>query len=94
MTVDYLASLWRAQPREVTISVHTDATVPTSQARQETIYETNRSSRAAKEILALALWLVGCPGKLSGLEDCPNCAAARALAAPPLSAVHAESGGE
>ena len=93
MTVDYLSSLWRAQPRAVTISVHTDATVPTSQARQETIYETNRSSRAAKEVLALALSLVGYPGKLAGLEDCANCAAARTLATTPVSAAPAESGG-
>jgi len=81
MTVDYLASIWRARPHDVTLSVHTDAAVPASQGNQETIYETSRSSRAAKEVFALALQLVGYAGKLAGLDDCAKCAAARVLAA-------------
>jgi chromosome partitioning protein len=77
MTLDYLASIWRAFPGEVTHSVHTDATIPTSQSNQETIYETNRASRAGKEIFALALQLVGYEGQLAGWSDCQNCATAR-----------------
>lgn len=83
ITVDYLASIWRARPREVTLCIHTDATVPTAQGNQETIYETQKSSRAAKEVLALALRIVGYPGVLSGLDDCEHCAAARELAIQP-----------
>lgn len=77
MTIDYLSSVWRAFPSLVLHSIHTDATIPTSQGNQETIYETNRSSRAAKEIFALALQLVGYPGQVVGLDTCSHCAAAR-----------------
>lgn len=77
MTIDYLASVWRAFPSFMLHSVHTDATIPASQGNQETVYETNRSSRAAKEIFALALQLVGYPGQLAGMEICAHCVAAR-----------------
>ncbi|HEU5376825.1 MAG TPA: ParA family protein [Ktedonobacteraceae bacterium] len=77
MTVDYLSSVWRAFPSLVKHSVHTDATVPSSQGNQETVYETNRSSRAAKEIFALALQLTNYAGNMSGLEACDHCATAR-----------------
>lgn len=77
MTIDYLSSVWRAFPALVLPGVHTDATIPTSQGNQETVYETSRSSRAAKEIFALALNLVSYPGQLAGLEQCDHCAAAR-----------------
>jgi|SRR5579859_1303567 len=77
MTLDYLSSVWRAFPSLVLQSVHTDATIPTSQGNQETIYETNRSSRASKEIFALALQLVGYTGQLIGLDTCEHCATAR-----------------
>jgi chromosome partitioning protein len=77
MTGDYLASVWRAFPALVLHSVHTDATIPTSQGNQETIYETNRSSRAAKEIFALALHLVGYTGRCTAMDACEHCAVAR-----------------
>jgi cellulose biosynthesis protein BcsQ len=84
MTIDYLASVWRAFPSLVLRSIHTDATIPTSQGNQETIYETNRSSRAAKEIFALALQLVGYSGQPIGMDSCAHCLAAqeRAQIAP------------
>jgi len=80
MTIDYLSSVWRAFPAFVRHSIHTDATIPTSQGNQETIYETSRSSRAAKEIFALALQLVEYPGHLAGFDQCDHCTAARARA--------------
>lgn len=80
MTIDYLSSVWRAFPSLVMPSVHTDATVPTSQGNQETVYETNRSSRAAKEIFALALRLVNYQGQLTNNDKCEHCAAARTRA--------------
>lgn len=77
MTVDYLSSVWRAFPSLVTHSVHTDATIPTSQGNQETVYETNRNSRASKEVFALALRLVNYQGRLLGLDSCDHCSVAR-----------------
>lgn len=77
MTIDYLSSVWRAFPALVRHSVHTDTTIPSSQGNQETVYETNRASRAAKEIFSLALQLVNYPGRLAGLDTCNHCVAAQ-----------------
>lgn len=77
MTIDYLSSVWRAFPSLVRQCVHTDATIPSSQGNQETVYETNRASRASKEIFSLALQLVNYPGQLAGLDACNRCAVAQ-----------------
>jgi chromosome partitioning protein len=83
LTVDYLSSVWRMFPALTTFSVHTDKTIPNAQTYNKVSFEEDRTSRSAKELFALALWLTGWQGKVAGLEPCQNCARARALAEQP-----------
>ncbi len=87
ITTPYLVDLSRTFGELTTRSIHTDATVPSAQARQQTVFEFEKGSRIAKEIFALALWMEGFTGTFADLAPCKLCAAAReqaqALSAAP-----------
>jgi cellulose biosynthesis protein BcsQ len=76
ITTPYLADLWKTFQSLTTRSIHTDATVPNAQARQQTVFEFEKGSRIAKEIFALALWMEGFTGTFADAAPCKLCAAA------------------
>lgn len=78
LAIDYIKSVWRNFPALTSpIVVHTDKTIPNAQAYHQVAFEDDRTSRAAKEIFALALWLAGWQGKVAGLDPCKNCSEIR-----------------
>jgi hypothetical protein len=77
ITTPYLVDLCKTFGPLTTRSIHTDATVPSAQARQQTVFEFEKGSRIAKEIFALALWMEGLTGTFGDLAPCKLCAAAR-----------------
>ena len=70
---DYLVSLWRAFPELTTMTIHTDKTISNAQAYHRVSFEEDRTSRGAKEMFALSLWLTGWQGHIIGLESCKHC---------------------
>jgi chromosome partitioning protein len=76
ITTPYLVDLWKTFQLLTTRSIHTDATVPNAQARQQTVFEYEKGSRIAKEIFALALWMEGFIGTFADVAPCKLCAAA------------------
>jgi chromosome partitioning protein len=76
ITTPYLADLSRTFGELTTRSIHTDATVPSAQARQQTVFEFEKGSRIAKEIFALALWMEGFTGTFADAAPCKLCAVA------------------
>ncbi len=83
ITTPYLVDLWKTFQLLTTRSIHTDATVPNAQARQQTVFEFEKGSRIAKEIFALALWMEGFTGTFADLAPCKLCAVAREQAEVP-----------
>jgi len=72
--MDYLESVWSVYPTLTKASIHHDKSVSTAQGHKLASLEYDKSSRATKEMFALALALVGYQGKLAYLESCEICA--------------------
>ena len=72
--MDYLASVWRVYPNLTQRSVHHDKTVSTAQGYKLSSLEYDKSSRATKEMFALALSVAGYQGSLAHLSTCNLCA--------------------
>lgn len=71
--MDYLESVWSVYPTLTRASVHHDKSVSTAQGHKLASLEYDKSSRATKEMFALALAIVGYQGKLAYLESCEIC---------------------
>ncbi len=74
--MDYLESVWSVYPTLTQASIHHDKSVSTAQGHKLSSLEYDKSSRATKEMFALALAVAGYQGTLAYLETCKLCAEA------------------